>query len=93
MANWKATIYLGGLHAEYRAGKLDAKALGRKVAPLVRQLLRQYKGYAHEELEQIATDFETDVKTVRDYDIILDRLYDFGDRDHRLWVDTFKEKP
>jgi hypothetical protein len=82
MVSWKSTIQLADLHKAHQAGELTTSELGRTLAKRLRK--SRYAG----DLEGIAQELEL-VDDVDDYDRLLAALYDFGDRDHRIWINTF----
>jgi hypothetical protein len=84
MAKWKRTLKIGDLHWAHQSDLLTAKDLGQQVAARIRDLRIPDDDW----IEIITDNFEY-VETIEDYDDFLEDLYDWGDRDHRLWVDTF----
>ena len=83
MPQWKHTIRVGDLHAAFRGGKITIS----KVARLLAERLSRYPDAA--DIVDIIGDLEN-VKTTPEYDRALADLYDYGDIDHRLWIDPSK---
>jgi translation elongation factor EF-1beta len=86
MSRWKTTIRLGDLHSKYDAGELKIGDVARGLAERVRKNCFFEKGG---ELDEIAEELDM-VEDVEDYDFWLGVLYEFGDHDHRVWIDTIK---
>ena len=90
MPHWKATVKLGDLHESYQGKIMTVPALAKAVADRLKRV-RRYQDDA--DFQDIVVEFEglaeDEDAGIDDYDCILGRLYDFGDSDHRLWVDTF----
>lgn len=93
MPNWKSKIELKDLHKAYDHGAGDITI--QQVAAGLAQRIRLNR-YA-EELEDIAMELEdlaaepeeTDTEElVQWYDYLLSQLYDFGDFEHRIWINT-----
>ena len=40
---------------------------------------------------KVFEDFNPDISTVDDFDVIMDHLYDWADFKNRLWINTFGE--
>lgn len=82
MANWKNTVKIGDLHEAYRTGKMPIAEMAACVAVRFKDLARR-----HPDLEDVVAGF-LEVEDADDYDDVLEVLYAWGDRDHRLWIDT-----
>jgi hypothetical protein len=89
MANWKAKIDVKDLHDAFNENGLSMAVVAGEVAKRLRKT-----PYAEdlwmldiiEQLESIAAD--GDQASVEDYDAVLAELYNFGDDDHQLWINT-----
>jgi hypothetical protein len=88
MAIWKEEVNLSHLHRLYEGGKINVEQLGKGVAGRLRGTELSKKEL---ELADIITEFCAldRLSELKDYEQILDMLYVFGDRDHRLWVETY----
>lgn len=82
MADWKTKIELRDLHEAFEKGEMTVKEVGKALADRVQK--NRYAG----ELEDIIYELRV-VDDVDDYDWCLEQLYDFGDYDHRIWINTF----
>ena len=82
MANWKETVVIGDLHVGYQCGKYTVEEVGNQLADRLEQT--RYK--EDWELGDIIFDLRC-VGDEDEYDQVLQRLYDFGDEDHRIWLD------
>lgn len=87
MANWKEKLMLNDLYKKIDDTILSVNEAGKQVANRIRKL-KYYKKYI-DELEEIADNFEFDCEDVEDFDRNLEELYNFGDFNHRLWIQTF----
>ncbi len=96
MNNWKYTIKIGEDMKSFQDGDcllVDfAKNLNRKLKPILGDMIGRYPERS-EELEDIILDLsilEGHIDDVDEMDEILERLYDFGDEDKILFVDSFR---
>jgi hypothetical protein len=95
MPQWKARVNIGDLHQSYQDGNLSVSDL----ALSVHQRLASHSYYQNDELyeyqeitdwfEDVAEDAQNGKADINDYDSVLRELYDWGDDENRLWVDTF----
>lgn len=87
MANWQSKIDVKDIWKAAQAGKLTAQEVGQKMAAKLKKLP---PGLKDRDLRDIQEDFEAlgGQDTFDDLDNVLDRLYDWADYDHRLWVGT-----
>lgn len=91
MATWKEEVSLSGLHRLYEKQNISVEALGRAVAAR----LRATSLYSTN--DQVFKDivgefgFLNKLSNLKDYETILDMLYDYGDRDRKLWIDASEE--
>ncbi len=81
MREWRSKIEVKDLHEGFEEGRLTVPMVGNELARRVRK-----SPYAAE-LEDIAAALEG-VQEIDDYDAALADLYDFGDRDKRIWINT-----
>lgn len=88
MINWKTTLKVRDLHKGLREGTLTAQEVAGKVA----KLLTRNPYAADPELAVLIDEFECLAEkkdaTADEYDEVLDALYNYGDDDHRIWVDA-----
>lgn len=84
MANWKREVKLGDLHQARRAGEMKITEVATQLVARLEQL--PYCGDA--DFDRCLVGLRG-VRTVERYDYWLSQLYNFGDSDHRLWIDTF----
>ena len=82
MADWKHTVELGDLHRKFDAGEIGIETVALGLAGRLKET-----PYA-EDLADLIDELEM-VSDVEDYDYILEQVYDFGDADHQLWINTF----
>jgi hypothetical protein len=88
MANWQSRIDVKDVWRAAQAGELTAQEVGQKIAAKLKGLP---PGLRDRDLHGIQQDFETldEQDSFDDLDNILERLYDWADCGHRLWVGTF----
>lgn len=88
MAIWKEQINISHLHRLYEEDKISVESLGKAVASRLR-LTNYYQDHDPEIIE-IICEFAAlnKISELKDYEVILDMLYDFGDIEHRLLVET-----
>lgn len=82
MVDWKTKIKVGDLHAAHRKGDMPITAVAKALAARIER--NEFKN----ELAGLVARLRR-VRNVRSYDSCLRTLYDFGDQDHRIWVDAF----
>ena len=96
MSNWKTTVRIGDLHGAHEAGEITIQEVATALAKRFKAN-RYAKGGPDlsfglldviDGLEEMGSDPEC---TVEDYDEWLAELYSFGDRDHRIWVDSSRK--
>lgn len=88
MAQWKERINISKLHRLYENGVIGLNKLSKGIATKLRKTSYHIAGNVEmitiiEELMEL-----TDTNTIDDYDVALDMLYDFGDEDRKLWIET-----
>ena len=88
MINWHETINIAGLHRLFTSGSISLQDLGRAVVVK----LKNTNAFAscEPELVDIICAFEAidELASPSDYRAVLDMLYDFGDKNHALWIET-----
>ena len=96
MANWKYKVQLGDLMGKYEDGELTADQVGKQFAKRLEELpfakTECVDGWdcAHCVFNNIVDAFKHEINDEDDFDAVLGSLYDFGDQDHRLWVEAFE---
>ena len=90
MANWKHKIQIWDLYDRYDRNEIDVPTLGKLLAERLEKVAEEMPSSWQKELGSIATSLE-EVNSVDEYDSCLEALYDWGDQDHRLWVNCFRE--
>ena len=83
MPDWKTRVEMADLSLAFEKGTMTSSEAGKEMASRLKQ--NKY----HEELDEIIDMFEN-VEDVQDFDYALGELYDFGDEDHRIWVNCFQ---
>jgi hypothetical protein len=88
MSNWNEVINIAGLHKLYADGGITLKDLAKAIA----RKLKNTEAFAICDPSIIdvmcALDAVDDLARLKDYNVALDLLYDFGDKDHRLWIEA-----
>lgn len=88
MVHWNEKINIAHLHRLFTSGGLSLQNLSRGV---VRKLQNtEVFATAEPELIDIMCAFDAidELAQLDDYIAVLDMLYDFGDKDHMLWIDA-----
>ena len=91
MIEWNYTINITNLHKSYISGKITAEFLGKTLASILKN--SPYYTQTFLDFVEIVGDFEemTRLDDIRDYNHILDTLYDFADDHNRIWIESEKE--
>ena len=98
---WDHTIIIGHLHAQYKASQITLFELCQRVAKLIGRVKAKYAESSNEhwELDEIEgyfiwdqEDFEAEEITRSDYNLWLSELYDWGDFNKRLWIDSITQQ-
>ena len=108
MTDWRHKLEIADLHKSYQSGEITSPNLGVAVAKRLRSLIDDKHKLSPipeellDEADDIASEFKSGIKTIDDYDQILERLYDWGDTVldhpdntpfHRIpklcWINTF----
>ena len=90
MPNWKSTIKIGDLHKAYQAGEMTIQEVGKAVES--RAMTNRFVRAEVDEgfdLTDAMHCLRAGVSDVAEYDDCLKALYDFGDDNHNIWIDTF----
>jgi hypothetical protein len=92
MANWKTKVDIFDLNCQFEADEITAKEYADQLA----NRLERNKYAKDEELKDIISDLR-DAQDEDDVDSVLYQLYEYGDYDHRIWINPFPpvvtEKP
>lgn len=89
MANWKSKLDLSDIWEQYDNDELSIQNVSKMVAERLRAC--RYKNDKDvvdiiERFESLADESSAD--NIDDFDDVLADLYEFGNIDHRLWVQT-----
>ena len=88
MANWNETINISGLHRLYTTGSINLQQVSQAIV----RKLKNTEAFAisDPELIDIMCAFEAidELAQLKDYNAVLDMLYGFGDKEHKLWVEA-----
>ncbi len=79
MANWQHRLDLIDLWKKYDKGEITPEEEGKEVAKRLRKLIPSFPKEFHDEANNIADAFENEVEDVKDFDRVLDSLYDLAD--------------
>lgn len=94
MKTWKNRVILGDLHKSYENGELNTQAVSAEVVKRLKALPIKDDDFFNiiDEFESIATDDSEDSEESYEdwYNNVLESLYDFGDFNKTLWIDTFQ---
>lgn len=97
MARWNYTIELFDEWQSAKVGKLTPQKLAQVVADKIKQLQSRFVNGTNDQiLEALRCDFSTFASTAHDgtfddFDVILERLYDWADIE-RVWINTLFPK-
>lgn len=88
MANWEEIINISHLHRLYEDGSINVQQLGKGVARRLQNTNCFH--VADPELVDIICVFDglDEFSELKDYEVGLDLLYSFGDKSHRLWIES-----
>lgn len=90
MPKWKNKIDISDLHSAYESNEVTIQYVANSVADRLRELPIYQSNYYLQtivkDLEVIAYDEDCNAD---DYDCVLNTLYNWGDIDNRLWINTF----
>jgi len=87
MANWKYKIDISKEHHAFEDAECDIYVVVDKlVAELKMSPYAEYMDFTIERLESLRGIPEDEA--VEEYDELLQEVYDFGNENHRLWVNT-----
>ena len=83
MTNWTHKLGLTDLHSKYQKDEITVIELGKGVAERLRKLCTRnilpIPESLLEEAEDIACEFEDLPEDIEEYDMVLERLYDWAD--------------
>lgn len=87
---WKARVFLTFLYDMYDRGDIKLRSLAKCTANRLRVL--PFYSAGNPEFVDIVCEFEDiagdDLRDLDDYHEAMDMLYDFGDQDNQLWIET-----
>jgi inorganic triphosphatase YgiF len=88
MAHWKTKLEIQEEWEKRENDEITNQQLGKAIAAKLK-VNRFFK--KDEDLQEIAEDFEQIEETADDeyFNDVMQRLYDYGDSGHRIWVGTF----
>lgn len=88
MANWQYKISIKSVHDLFD-GEDNIERVGAAMATRLRDSKPRFLLYPDREfLERLAKRFDV-VEDVDRYDQLLDNLYDWGDADHKCWINSY----
>ncbi len=83
MTDWKHTLDIKDLHESYRRDKITVDALAKEVAKRLRTLLSENNPPIEQCLinraNMIADSLEHEIEDIAQYDILLNKLYEWAD--------------
>jgi len=82
MAKWKKTLDISDLHQAYGDGSITIIQVAKEVHSRCLKLKINDIQFMN-----ITSNFLL-IEDIDDYDSVLSDLYDFGDEDHKLWINT-----
>jgi len=85
MADWKTTVRIGDLHAARKRGEMTIREVGEKVAARLER--NRYAG----DLKRVISRLRR-IRSVEAYDACLEKLYNFADVGHRIWIDSSERR-
>lgn len=90
MANWKHVLDIGEIYNNLHKNNIHLTEGARQIFIKLKALENVITEFEFLDIVNDWEDFSisNDV-TVDDFDSLMERLYNFGDRDHILWVNTF----
>lgn len=83
MPQWKRVLKLGDLHEKYKRKAITVQELANGFADRLELL-----PYKEDPIIEMAVSLLREVEDIEQYDEVLSIVYEFGDINHRLWVDT-----
>lgn len=81
MAKWKSKIVITDLHDDYENEKMSIVAVASELKKRL-----EVSPYANDAELQRVMILLNNVENVEEYDKALKALYNFGDYNHRIWV-------
>lgn len=89
MADWKQRVDISDLHLDFEEGRREIVGVAWQVATRL-MTLSYYKTDPtfHELVDEMSGAGTHSSMDEEDYDSLLSDLYDWGDVDHRLWINT-----
>ena len=88
MANWNETINIAALHKLYTTGDINLQQVSKTIVGKLK--LTEAFASSEPEIIDVMCAFEAidPLARLKDYEAALDMLYDYGDKDFRLWVEA-----
>ncbi len=88
MMHWEETININHLHNLYSDGKINVVQMAKAVVSRMKST--QYWAISDPDFIDIMTEFDAmnEFSSHEDYCIALDYLFEYGDIDNRLWIET-----
>jgi len=80
MNGWETVVEIGDLHERCHGGEISIRVLGE----LLIELLKKNKYAEHPEIV-LACERLKKVRKVEQYNRVLEQLYNFGERNRRIW--------
>ena len=91
MATWQDSINITDVHRLYEDDRISLEGVGKIVAFRLKRTVHAQSN--NTDILNIINQLETlnESNCIDDYDAVLDMLYDFGNSDHKLWIETLVE--
>lgn len=87
MANWNETINIAGINRLYKKGDIGLQQLAKAIA----RKLQNTEAFAvsEPEMTDILCAFNAidELARAKDFQVVMDMLFDFGDVDRKLWIE------
>lgn len=83
MARWKTTVVVADIHEAHQRGEMKIDQVAIELAK--RLQANRYASWLEDLIDRLNC-----VTDVEEYDDCLRELYDFGDHDHRIWIESFR---
>ncbi len=88
MSGWISEVRLGDLHEAFKTKRMTAEELAQKLLARLMRNVHLAELVAAGLIAQLKR-----VKSTKQYDEVLARLYDFGDAGHRIWFRSDPQSP
>lgn len=92
MANWQYKIKIGDDIKNFEEHKISINQLSIKISEKLKPIIKSLQSNGRIEIANELISVQQNLKTIEDednFDDIMNDLYDIGDNEHLLWLDTF----